>query len=319
MNNENENQDIEDDNTENSGTENQGSAPGVHRSGYIALIGKPNVGKSTLINTLMGQKMSIVTSKPQTTRHRVLGILSTDEYQAIFLDTPGVLEPKYKLHKAMMRNVYSAVEDADAILMLVDVREDPADVMDLKLLKGKPVFLLINKIDLIPEKEALPIAETYSKMHGFEDIIPISALKGSNIERLKSLFLSYLPEGPPFYPKEMISEHPVRFFVAEIIREKIFEFYSKEIPYSTQVNITVYEEREDRKDLIDAEIVIERNSQKGILIGKGGSALKRVGTAARKDIEELIGREVFLQLHVKVREGWRNHDNLLKSFGYGQG
>lgn len=308
MNNENENQDIE----------NHNGAPGVHRSGYIALIGKPNVGKSTLINNLVGQKMSIVTSKPQTTRHRVLGILSTDEYQAIFLDTPGVLEPKYKLHKAMMRNVYSAVEDADAILMLVDVREDPAEVMDLKVLKGKPVFLLINKIDLIPEKEALPIAQKYSEMHGFEDIIPISALKGSNIERLKSLFLSYLPEGPPFYPKEMISEHPVRFFVAEIIREKIFEFYSKEIPYSTQVNITVYEEREKKKDLIDAEIVIERNSQKGILIGKGGSALKRVGTAARKDIEELIGREVFLQLHVKVREGWRNHDNLLKSFGYGQ-
>ncbi|MFK7848230.1 MAG: GTPase Era [Rhodothermales bacterium] len=297
--------------------ENQDTVPKGHRSGYIALIGKPNVGKSTLINALVGQKMSIVTAKPQTTRHRVLGILSTDEYQAIFLDTPGVLEPKYKLHKAMMRNVYSAVEDADAILMLVDVREDPAEVMDLNLLKGKPVFLLINKIDLIPEKEALPIAQAYSEMHGFEDIIPISALKGSNLERLKSLFLSYLPEGPSFYPKEMISEHPVRFFVAEIIREKIFEFYSKEIPYSTQVNITVYEEREDKKDLIDAEIVIERNSQKGILIGKGGSALKRVGTAARKDIEELIGREVFLQLHVKVREGWRNHDNLLKSFGYG--
>ena len=155
-------------------------------------------------------------------------------------------------------------------------------------------------------------------MHGFEDIIPISALKGANLEKLKELFLSYLPEGPPFYPKEMISEHPVRFFVAEIIREKIFEFYSKEIPYSTQVNITVYEERQDKKDLIHAEIVVERNSQKGILIGKGGRALKRVGSAARRDIEELIDREVFLQLHVKVREGWRNQDNLLKSYGYGK-
>ena len=296
----------------------QNPEPNTHRSGYIALIGKPNVGKSTLINALVGQKMSIVTSKPQTTRHRVLGILSMDEYQAIFLDTPGVLEPKYKLHKAMMRNVYSAIEDADVILMLVDVREDPSEVMDLKLLKGKPVFLLINKIDLIPEKEALPIAEAYSRMHGFEDIIPISALKGANVDKLKQLFLAYLPAGPSFYPKEMISEHPVRFFVAEIIREKIFEFYSKEIPYSTQVNIVVYEEREGKKDLIDAEIIIERNSQKGILIGKGGSALKRVGTAARKDIEELIGREVFLQLHVKVREGWRNHDNLLNSYGYGK-
>ncbi|MEM8485390.1 MAG: GTPase Era [Bacteroidota bacterium] len=292
--------------------------PSPHRSGYIALIGKPNVGKSTLINALVGQKMSIVTSKPQTTRHRVLGIHSTDDYQAIFLDTPGVLEPKYKLHAAMMRNVHSAADDADVILMIVDVRDDPKDVMDLGVLKGKPVFLVINKIDLIPEKEALPLAEAYAEMYNFEGIIPISALKGANLDRLKSLFLTYLPAGPPFYPKEMISEHPVRFFVAEIIREKIFEFYSKEIPYSTQVNITVYKEREKKKDLIDAEIVVERNSQKGILIGKGGSALKRVGSAARKDIEALIDREIFLQLHVKVREGWRNHDNLLKSFGYGK-
>lgn len=292
--------------------------PSTHRSGYIALIGKPNVGKSTLINALVGQKMSIVTAKPQTTRHRVLGIQSTDDYQAIFLDTPGVLEPKYKLHAAMMRNVHSAADDADVILMIVDVRDDPKDVMDLSVLKGKPVFLVINKIDLIPEKEALPLAEAYATMYNFEGIIPISALKGLNLDRLKSLFLEYLPAGPPFYPKEMISEHPVRFFVAEIIREKIFEFYSKEIPYSTQVNITVYKEREKKKDLIDAEIVVERNSQKGILIGKGGSALKRVGSTARKDIEALIDREIFLQLHVKVREGWRNHDNLLKSFGYGK-
>ena len=297
---------------------NNPDTPTQHRSGYIALIGKPNVGKSTLINALVGQKMSIVTSKPQTTRHRVLGIHSTDDYQAIFLDTPGVLEPKYKLHAAMMRNVHSAADDADVILMLVDVREDPADVMDLSVLQGKPVFLVINKIDLIPEKEALPLAQAYAEMHNFEGIIPISALKGANLDKLKSLFLEYLPAGPPFYPKEMISEHPVRFFVAEIIREKIFEYYSKEIPYSTQVNITVYKEREKKKDLIDAEIVVERNSQKGILIGKGGSALKRVGSAARKDIEALIDREVFLQLHVKVREGWRNHDNLLKSFGYGK-
>lgn len=287
-----------------------------HRSGYIALVGKPNVGKSTLINALMGQKMSIVTRKPQTTRHRVLGILSGDDYQAILLDTPGVLEPKYKLHNSMMRNVSSAVDDADAILLLVDVREDPKEVMDLELLKGKPVLLLINKIDLVAEREALPIAQAYHDMDRFSEIIPISALKGSNVDRLKELIVDLLPAGPPFYPKDMISEHPVRFFVAEIIREKIFEFYGKEIPYSTQVNITVYEERENKKDLIDAEIVVERSSQKGILIGKGGRALKRVGSAARKDIEAFISREIFLQLHVKVREGWRNRDNLLSSYGY---
>ena len=291
--------------------------PAGHRSGYIALVGKPNVGKSTLINALMGQKMSIVTRKPQTTRHRVLGILSGDTYQAILLDTPGVLEPRYKLHDVMMKNVYSAIEDADAVLVIVDVRDKPEEVMDLALLKGKPALLLINKIDLIDTKEALPLAQAYGAMHDFLEIVPISALKGKNIDRLKELIVSLLPEGPPFYPKEMISEHPVRFFVAEIIREKIFEFYGKEIPYSTQVNITVYEEREGKKDLIDAEIVIERNSQKGILIGKGGRALKRVGTAARKDIEAFIDREVFLQLHVKVREGWRNRDNLLNSYGYG--
>ncbi len=298
--------------------ETKNKTPESHRSGYIALVGKPNVGKSTLINALMGQKMSIVTRKPQTTRHRILGILSGDEYQAILLDTPGVLEPKYKLHKAMMRNVRSAIDDADAILMLVDVREDPAAVMDLKILQGKPVLLLINKIDLVAEKEALPIAQAYDEMHQFQEIVPISALKGANVGRLKDLLVPLLPEGPPFYPKEMISEHPVRFFVAEIIREKIFEFYGKEIPYSTQVNITVYEEREEKKDLIDAEIIVERSSQKGILIGKGGRALKRVGSEARQDIEAFINREVFLQLHVKVREGWRNRDNLLNAYGYGQ-
>ena len=282
------------------------------------MVGKPNVGKSTLINALVGQKMSIVTRKPQTTRHRVLGILSENDFQAILLDTPGVLEPRYQLHKAMMRSVESAIEDADAILMIVDVRAEPADVMDLSLFKDKPVLLIINKIDLVAEKEALPLAQAYDEMHDFKEIVPISALKRANVDRVKSLIVSHLPPGPPFYPKEMISEHPIRFFVAEIIREKIFEFYGKEIPYSTQVNITVYEERENDKDLIDAEIVIERSSQKGIIIGKGGRALKRVGIAARKDIEAFIEREVFLQLHVKVREGWRNRDNLLSSYGYGQ-
>ena len=291
---------------------------GPHKSGYIALIGKPNVGKSTLINALMGQKMSIVTRKPQTTRHRVLGILSGDDFQAILLDTPGVLEPKYKLHSAMMRNVKSAIEDADFILLLVDVRDKPEDIINLDVIKGKPVALLINKVDLIAEREALPLAQAYAQQYDFAEIVPISALKGANVSRLKDIMISMLPPGPPFYPKEMISEHPVRFFVSEIIREKIFEFYGKEIPYSTQVNITVYEEREGKKDLIDAEIVIERNSQKGILIGKGGRALKRVGSAARKDIEAFIDREVFLQLHVKVREGWRNRDNLLNSYGYGK-
>ena len=293
------------------------SYPPHHKCGYVAIIGKPNAGKSTLINALMGQKMSIVTDKPQTTRHRILCILSEDDYQIIILDTPGLVQPRYELHEMMMKNVQRSVNEADLVLYLTDTRSMIPNEEGLELIGKKPSMLLINKIDLIDERQALPLAEAYLKKHPFDEIIPVSALKGTNLEVLQQVIVSYLPEGPPLYPKDMLSEHPSRFFVSEIIREKIFELYSNEIPYSTQVNIAQYKAGEgSQKDVIDAEIVVDKKSQKGILIGKQGQALKKVGEGSREEIEDFVGRPVYLNLYVKVREDWRNSNGLLTSFGY---
>ncbi len=288
----------------------------THKSGYAALIGKPNVGKSTLINALLGQKISIVTRKPQTTRHRVLGILSEEDFQLILLDTPGVITPKYGLQKAMMASVTSATQDADVLVFLADATREKLDMHTLELLSGRPALLVVNKMDLVRAENMLPLVESYSNEYDFEEVIPISALKQTNLDVLMHAIVNRLPLGPPLYPRDVISEHPERFFVAEIVREKIFQQFRQEIPYSCQVNITVFEEHEGEKDLIDAEIVVERDSQKGILIGKKGSALKRVGMAARTDIENFLGRAVFLKLFVKVRSDWRNKDAFLKSYGY---
>ncbi len=290
--------------------------PEGHRSGYVALIGKPNVGKSTLMNALLGRKLSIVTRKAQTTRHRILGILSADDCQIIFLDTPGVIQPRYRLQESMMHAVGDAVADADLVVFLADATLDRPDTLTLDQLGSRPALLAINKMDKIPQEQALPLVEKYLALRAFEEVIPISALTGFNLDVLLREIKRRVPLGPPFYPKDMISEHPERFFVAEIIREKIFAFYQQEIPYSTTVNIVQFEEKEEGKDLIDAEIVVERDTQKGILIGKGGKALKRVGTAARADIEAFLGRPVFLKLFVKVRGDWRNRDTLLRSYGY---
>lgn len=289
--------------------------PAGHRSGYVALIGQPNVGKSTLTNALIGQKLSIVTPKPQTTRHRILGILSAPAYQVVLLDTPGIIEPRYRLQEAMMRQVRQAISDADLLLFMADATRDTPDSLSLSFVGERPSFLLLNKIDLIRPEDALPLAQAYLNAYPFKEVFPISALKGQNLTKMVETLVSYLPEGPPFYPKDQLSEHPERFFIAEIIREKIFMKYSQEVPYSTQVNVVAYEEREGQKDLLHAEIVVERDSQKAILIGKGGAALKRIGIAARKDIEAFTGRPVFMQLHVKVRERWRSNDTLLRSFG----
>ncbi len=290
--------------------------PAGHRSGYVALIGQPNVGKSTLVNALMGRKLSIVTHKPQTTRHRILGIMSEDAYQVILLDTPGIIEPRYRLQEAMMHNVRHAIADADLLLFMADASQGAPDTFSLSFADERPSLLLLNKIDLIRKEDALPLADAYMKVFPFKEVIPISALKGFQVEVVRERILSYMPEGPPLYPKDMLSEHPERFFISEIIREKIFLKYSQEVPYSTQVNVTMVQERPGQKDLVDAEIVVERDSQKAILIGKGGSALKRIGIAARKDIEDFLGRAIFLQLHVKVRERWRSNDTFLRSFGY---
>ena len=295
---------------------NQDTIPPDHRSGYVSLVGKPNVGKSTLMNVLLGRKLSIVTPKAQTTRHRILGIFSDETTQIIFLDTPGIITPRYKLQESMMHSVHGAIADADLIVFMADARQDRPDTLSLEQVGGRPAILAVNKIDLIEQQDALPLVEHYTRLRAFEAVIPLSALNGFNLDVLMEEIKKRLPPGPPFYPKDMISEHPERFFVAEIIREKVFQHYKQEVPYSTAVNITSYEERPDGKDRIDAEIVVERETQKGILIGKGGKALKKVGTAARKDIEAFLGKGVFLKLFVKVRSDWRNRDVLLRSYGY---
>ncbi|TDI69525.1 MAG: GTPase Era [Bacteroidetes bacterium] len=291
----------------------------IHRSGYAALIGKPNVGKSTLINALLGQKISIVTRKPQTTRHRVLGILSEDDYQLILLDTPGIIKPKYGLQRAMMKSVAGAAQDADVLVFIADATRDKIDTHTMEILAGKPTILAVNKLDLVSQDQLLPLVQSYSDEVEFEEVIPISALKGTNLDKLIAEIVNRLPFGPPLYPKDVVSEHPERFFVAEIIREKIFQQFRQEIPYSCQVNVVSFEERKQDKTLIHADIVIERESQKGILIGKKGAALKRIGSVARIDIEDFLGEPIFLKLFVKVRSDWRNRDAFLKSYGYDLG
>ena len=290
--------------------------PEDHRSGYVALIGKPNVGKSTLMNALVGQKLSIVTDKPQTTRHRVLGIHSDEKHQAIFLDTPGIIDPRYALQKAMMKSVDTAVSEADLLLFLADATRRRPDEVSLERIEHRPALLVLTKMDRIPQEEALPLVDEYLALRAFEEVIPTSAVEGTNIDVLMDEITKRLPEGPPFYPKDQVSEHPERFFVAEIVREKVFQQFREEIPYSTQVNVTTFERRSGRKTLIDAEIVVNKTSQKGILIGKGGRAIKQVGAAARQDIEPLLDEDVYLQLHVKVREDWREKPGLLRSYGY---
>ncbi len=290
--------------------------PEHFRSGYVALIGKPNVGKSTLLNALLGRKLSIVTAKPQTTRHRILGILSGDDYQIIFLDTPGIIKPRYGLQEAMMRAVNEAVADADLLLFMADASKDEPDTFSLGHIGDRPALLVLNKMDLIPQEKAIPLVHAYTELRAFEAVVPISAATGYNLDVLLDEIIKRLPHGPPFYPRDMISEHPERFFVSEIIREKIFEQFREEIPYSVQVNVVTYEERPGGKDFIDCEIVVERDTQKGILIGKGGAALKKIGAEARKDIEAFVDHPVYLQLHVKVRENWRDRDSFLRSYGY---
>ncbi len=288
-----------------------------HRSGYVALVGKPNAGKSTLMNALVGRKLSIVTAKPQTPRHRVLGIATTDEYQMIFLDTPGIIEPRYGLQEAMMKTVRLTIAGADLILFMADATLETPDDLGLETVGERPAVLVLNKMDLIRQDEALPLVQKYSALRAFDDVVPVSALKAWNLDTLLEVVANHLPEGPRLYPEEMVSEHPERFFVAEIVREKIFERYAKEIPYSTQVNVLSYEEKPGKeKDVIEAEIVVERESQKPILIGKGGKAIKSLGIAARRDVEAFLGRPVFLRLFVKVRQGWRDNQTHLRSYGY---
>lgn len=295
-----------------------------HRTGYAAILGLPNSGKSTLLNVLLGQKLSIITSKPQTTRKRILGILSEEDYQIIFLDTPGILSPSYLLQEKMMEDVKTSLDDADVILLVIDVAEDPLGeillnqefISESVLKSSKPKLLVINKVDLSNQEKVTELLKHFEKRKSFEEIIPISAALNFNIQRVKEEIVRFLPEGPKLFPDDQVTDANERFFVSEIIREKILEHYRDEIPYSSEVLIIEFKEREEGKNFISAEIVVERDSQKAIIIGKGGAAIKKLGQAARESIEKFLQKDVFLELRVKVRRKWRSDENMLKSFGY---
>ncbi len=292
-----------------------------YHSGYVAVAGQPNVGKSTLINRLLQFKLSITTPKPQTTRHRIMGILTGEDHQIVFLDTPGLITPNYRLQEMMMDSARRAVVDADLVLFIVAADEKP-DERDLEILRdlaarSKPLLLGVNKIDLVSKSALLPFLTAWSSQHAFIDMVPFSALAGDNCDTLLKLLVKHLPAGAPFYDQDALTEHPERFFVSEIIREKIFSNYGDEIPYSTAVVIDEFlEARPGRKDVIKARIIVERQSQKGIIIGKGGAMLRKVGQEARVDIEALLDRPVFLELWVAVRDKWRKNDTFLREFGY---
>ncbi len=290
-----------------------------YKSGYVSIIGLPNTGKSTLLNALLDIKLSIISVRPQTTRKRVLGILSGQDHQIIFIDTPGIIKPKYKMQEKLMKYVGDAAQDADILIFMVDVTAKIHPVfMNLNELNPakKPVICLLNKIDLIAKGNILTLIGQYEKKYGFETIIPISAFKNDGLEEVKNELVKRLPFAYPYYPPDLITDQPERFFVSEIIREKIFEYYKEEIPYSTEVVIEEFKERNRGKDYIYAIIYVERTSQKGILIGKQGSALKTISSAARRDIETFLGRKVFLEVRVKVLEKWRKNELKLKRFGY---
>lgn len=289
-----------------------------HRSGYVAIIGKPNAGKSTLMNRLLGSKVSITTHKPQTTRHQILGIHSEEDLQIIFLDTPGVIDPRYELQKAMMKTVDRARTDADIILLIVDVKDHEIPGRIFKMfssMKNKKIYLVINKIDKVADQEADTVAGKIQKKFEFDDTLFVSALNGKGLQKLMDKIKANIKPGPPFYPKDMLSEQPVRFFVAEMIREQLFLLYHQEIPYSATIDIVQYDERDDL-DYISADIIVNRESQKGILIGKGGKAIKKLGKNAREVIEDFVDKKVYLDLHVKVREKWREDPNRVRHYGY---
>lgn len=302
------------------------------RSGYIGVVGKPNVGKSTLMNALLGQKLSIVSPKAQTTRHRIVGIVNGDNCQMVFFDTPGIIQPKYALHRAMMKSVRNSLYDADVILLLVSIDEQFSEAEVVRMLQSHhkktsqggenpnptPVILAVNKCDLAtPEQYEEKVKSIVAEVP-IREAIAISALKNFNLDLLAQVLKQYLPENPPFFDTDQLSDRPERFFVAEIVREKIFLNLAREIPYSCDVQVLKYEERE-KLIYIDAEIHAERKSQKGIIIGKNGDMLKKIGTDARKDIQELLQQKVFLNLYVRITENWKEKDFHIRNFGYEEG
>ncbi|GHT15164.1 GTPase Era [Bacteroidia bacterium] len=289
-----------------------------HKSGFVNIVGNPNVGKSTLMNLLVGERISIITSKAQTTRHRIMGIVNTDDMQIVYSDTPGVLKPNYKLQENMLNFSESALNDADVLVYVTDVVEK-IDKNDFFLEKVQrtttPVLLVINKIDLTNQKDLEKSVAEWQKILPEAKIIPLSATNKFNVDFLKKQIEKLIPDSPPYFEKDALTDRPARFFVTEIIREKILLYYQKEIPYSVEV---VVEQFEEGKELIRIKslIIVERDSQKGIIIGDQGKAIKKVGSMARKDIERFFDKKVFLEMFVKIEKDWRNRDNLLKNFGY---
>jgi len=293
-----------------------------YKSGYIAIVGQPNVGKSTLMNKILDVKLSITSPRPQTTRRRVMGILNKDNLQVVFLDTPGILKPKYGLQREMMSYVNLAINDADLLLYLIDgtmnkdkILEDVEKLPKINPSK-KPVVLAINKIDLFSKSTLLPLMEKMNSTYPFESMIPISAKKQDGLDELVEFFHNFMPLHPPYYDPEVLTDQPERFFVAELIREQVFFQFQKEIPYSIEVSVIEFKERKKAKDYICTEIYVERDSQKAIVIGKKGEALKKLSSNSRKEIEKFLDTEIYLELIVKVKKNWRQDDRMLKQFGY---
>ena len=287
-----------------------------HKAGFVSIIGKPNVGKSTLMNQLVGERLSIITSKAQTTRHRIMGIISGDDFQVVYSDTPGILKPEYELHQSMMKFVSASMEDADLVLFVTDLFDEHDEYLLKRLQNAKqPIILVLNKIDLAKENQFEEKLRYWQEAFSPHSTIAISALQGQNIAELFKIILNNIPEHPAFFPKDELTDKPEKFFVEEIIREKIFKNYKKEVPYSTQVVVESFKE-DERIIRIRAEIFVERRSQKGIIIGKGGQALKKVGIEARQDLEKFFDKQIHLETFVKIAEDWRKKERQIKNFGY---
>jgi GTP-binding protein Era len=290
------------------------------RSGYVSIIGQPNVGKSTLLNSILGEKISIVAPKPQTTRNKIIGVKTIPDAQIIFIDTPGIHRPRHRLGETMVKTTMDALNEVDLILFMVEPHEPEKGSMTvINLLKKmrSPVFLLINKIDTVKKQDILPVIDYFKGVYSFKEIIPISAIKQDGVGLLLKKICEHLPAGPRYYPDDLITDQLEKFMVSEIIREKIIEKTEEELPYSVAVEVIQWKEREDGLVSISCNIYVEREGQKAIIIGKKGAMLKAVGSAARADIEKLLNTKVFLELWVKVKKNWRNDDRLLKELGYG--
>ncbi|MCH4123281.1 MAG: GTPase Era [Levilactobacillus sp.] len=291
-----------------------------YKSGFVAIVGRPNVGKSTFLNRVIGQKIAIMSNTAQTTRNKIQGIYTTDEAQIVFIDTPGVHKPKSKLGDYMVQSAMSALNEVDAVLFMVNAAEKrgAGDNFIIDRLKGikAPVYLLINKIDQVKPDDLLPVMEQYQTALPWKAVYPISALEGNNVDELLTGLVDEMAHGPQYYPEDQVTDHPERFVVSELIREKIFMLTREEVPHSVAVEIESMKQKDEDHVHIEATIIVERPTQKGIMIGKGGSMLKKIGTLARQDIEHLLGSKVYLQLWVKVQPNWRDKASLLKSYGY---